>query len=128
MKIRQKDKGTSLCTVCGIVHPKMKILSSFTHPHVVPNLNKFLSYIEHKRRYFEFWRTKQLMVPIDFHSISFPIQHSSKYLILCSTYCNILKLIQGWNDTRVSKLWQTFLCLSELFLYCFNEGKNYNPG
>ncbi len=22
----------------GIVHPKMKIMSSFTHPHVIPNL------------------------------------------------------------------------------------------
>ncbi len=27
----------------------MNILSSFTHPHVVPNLCVFLSYIEHKR-------------------------------------------------------------------------------
>jgi len=25
-----------------MVHPKMKILSSFTHPHVVPNLYEFL--------------------------------------------------------------------------------------
>jgi len=32
----------------GIVHPKMKIPSSFTHPQVVPNLNKFLSSAEHK--------------------------------------------------------------------------------
>ncbi len=31
----------------------MTILSSFTHPHVVPNLYKFLSYVDHKRRYFE---------------------------------------------------------------------------
>ncbi len=29
----------------GIVHPKMKILSSFTHPQVVPNL--------YEGRYFE---------------------------------------------------------------------------
>ncbi len=28
-------------------------LSSFTHPHVVPNLYEFLSYVKHKRRYFE---------------------------------------------------------------------------
>ncbi len=27
----------------GIVHPKIKILSSFTHPQVVPNLYEFLS-------------------------------------------------------------------------------------
>jgi len=25
-------------TIKGLVHPKMKILSVFTHPHVVPNL------------------------------------------------------------------------------------------
>ncbi len=25
------------CSVKGIVHPKMKILSLITHPHVVPN-------------------------------------------------------------------------------------------
>ncbi len=28
--------------------PKMKILSSFTHPQVVPNLNEFLSSAKHK--------------------------------------------------------------------------------
>jgi len=27
----------------------MKILSSFTHPQVVPNLYEFLSFVEHKR-------------------------------------------------------------------------------
>jgi len=35
----------------GIVHPKMKILSSFTHHQVVPNLYAFLSSAEHKRKY-----------------------------------------------------------------------------
>ncbi len=41
----------------------MKILSSYTHPHVVPYLYKFLAYVEHKIRYFEeFWRTKHLLV------------------------------------------------------------------
>ncbi len=34
----------------GIVHPKMKIVSSFTHPQVVPNLNECLSSAEHKVR------------------------------------------------------------------------------
>jgi len=32
----------------GIVHPKMKILSSFIHPHVVPSLYGFLSSVEHE--------------------------------------------------------------------------------
>ncbi len=31
----------------------MHIPSSFTHPHVVPNLNEFISAVEHKIRYFE---------------------------------------------------------------------------
>jgi len=37
----------------GIVHPKMKILSSFTHPQVVANLHEFLSSSEHKGKYLE---------------------------------------------------------------------------
>ncbi len=37
----------------GIVHPKIKIMSSFTHPQVVPNLYEFLCSAEHKGRYFE---------------------------------------------------------------------------
>jgi len=35
----------------GIVHPKLKILSSFTHPEVVPNLFVFICSAEHKGRY-----------------------------------------------------------------------------
>ncbi len=62
------------------------------------NLYKFLSNVEHKRRYFEeFWITKQLLLPTDFHSKErntmevngdhqlFDYQHSLKYLLLCST-------------------------------------------
>jgi len=37
----------------GIVHPKMKILSLFPHPHVVPNLYECLCSVEHRGRYFE---------------------------------------------------------------------------
>ncbi len=40
-------------TVKGIVHPKIKILSSFTHPQVVPNLYQCLCSAEHKGRYSE---------------------------------------------------------------------------
>ncbi len=52
----------------------MKILSLFTHPHVVPNLYEYLSYVEHKRRYFEEWEELKKTVngPHNFHSISFP--------------------------------------------------------
>jgi len=40
-------------TLKGIVQPKIKILSSFTCPQVVPNLYEFLCCVEHKGRYFE---------------------------------------------------------------------------
>jgi len=37
-----------------VIHTKLKMLSSFTLPQVVPNLNEFLFFsAEHKRRYFE---------------------------------------------------------------------------
>jgi len=39
--------------VKGILHSKIKILSSFTHTQVVANLYEFLSSAEHKGRYFE---------------------------------------------------------------------------
>ncbi len=35
-----------------IRHPKMKILSSLNHPHIVSNLYNFLSSADHKRRTF----------------------------------------------------------------------------
>ncbi len=76
----------------------MKMLSSFIHSHVISNRYEFLSYAEHKRRYFEeLWNTKQLLIPIDFHRRDinnmevngdhqlFDYQHSSKYIFLCST-------------------------------------------
>jgi len=37
----------------GLVHPKIAILSVFTHPHVVPNLYVFICSAEHKGRYLE---------------------------------------------------------------------------
>jgi len=36
-----------LLVVKGILHPKMKILSSFTHPQVVANLYEFLELWHH---------------------------------------------------------------------------------
>jgi len=48
------DKDSdSLDCFKGILHPKMKILSSFTRPQVVANPYEFLSSAEHKGRYFE---------------------------------------------------------------------------
>ncbi len=39
----------------GTVHPKMKILSSFTHPQADPNLYECVCSAEHKGRYSEEW-------------------------------------------------------------------------
>jgi len=38
----------------GIIHPKIKILSSFTHPEVVPNLYEFLSCWKEKKIFWFF--------------------------------------------------------------------------
>ncbi len=70
-----------------------------------------------------FWRKlviKQLMVPIDFHSMSFPTVEvngdqqlflSSKYFKISSFVFNIRKKliarkIHVWNDMRLSKWWK----------------------
>ncbi len=100
----------------GIVHPKMKILSSFTHPQVVPNLYEFLSSVEYKRRIF--WRilvTKQLTVAIDsiaFFSLLSLCYYGSQWLPLTvwwPTFFKICvlplfkrrkKLIQVWNNNN----------------------------
>lgn len=37
----------------GIVHSKIKVLLSFIHPDVVPNVDEFLFSVELKGRYFD---------------------------------------------------------------------------
>ncbi len=75
----QKVNSSSLIVVYILnvsilpVRPKMKIQSSFTYPHVVPNLYEFLFWTQKI-----FWRmlvTKQLTVAIDFHSMGKKIQN-----------------------------------------------------
>ncbi len=48
-----RKKNTVALRIKGIVHPKIKILSSFTQPQVVPNLYECLCSAEHKGRYSE---------------------------------------------------------------------------
>ncbi len=43
---------SEVSTLKGTVHPKMTILPSFTHSHVIPNMQDFISSVYHKRRYF----------------------------------------------------------------------------
>ncbi len=102
----------------GIVHPKMKILSSFTHPQVVPNLYECVCSAEHKGGYSEEWG-KQSSSGAPLTSIVFffptmevngaPKQHGyklySKYLHLCSAeqrHSYRLGTTWGWvNDDRI---------------------------
>jgi len=49
----------------GLGHPKMKILSLFTHPHVVPN-----PYVLYTKE--DIWKNvliKQISFPIDYHGM-----------------------------------------------------------
>ncbi len=73
----------------------MNILSSFTHPHILPNLCEFLSYVEHED-ILKNAGNETVLSPLTY-SIYFPtmevsgnqqlfgFQNSSKYLLLCST-------------------------------------------
>ncbi len=102
----------------GIVHPKIKFLSSFTHPQVVPNLYECLCSVEHKGRYSEEcgkqsssgapltskyffflygsqWSPKTAWLQTFFKISSFVVGWTKKF-------------IQVWNYLRVSKWWQKF--------------------
>ncbi len=92
----------------------MNILSSFTHPPAVPNLYTFPSHVEQKRRYFE--EPNSCLSPLtsivgerinwsQWGPSTVWLQHSSKYLIFCSTNCkerNSYRFV-----TRVSKWLKT---------------------
>ncbi len=55
----------------GTVHQKMKILSSFTHPQVVPTcMNVF--FLNTKEDFGRMWEKEQFWGTIDFHSILSP--------------------------------------------------------
>jgi len=95
----------------GIVHPKMKILSLFTHPQVVPNLYTFLSSNEHKGRYFEdYGKLNSSGAPLT--SIVFFSYYGSQWCpkaawlqtffqISSFVFSRTKKLIQVWNNLRV---------------------------
>jgi len=52
--------------VSKFVHPKIKILSIFTHPYVVPNLYVFICSAEHKGRYLEECFNQTDLIPGEF--------------------------------------------------------------
>ncbi len=105
-------------TLKGIVHPKMKILSSFTHPQVVPNLYECLCSAEHKGRYSEeCGKQSSSGAPLTSMVFFFPTMEvngapkqpgyklSSKYLRLClAEQRNSYRFGTTWgwvNDDRI---------------------------
>ncbi len=89
---------------------EMKILSSFTHPHVVPNLYECVCSAEHKGRYSEECGKQS--------SIFFPYYGSqwcpktawlqTFFKISSFVFGRTKKFIQIWNYLRVSKWRQNF--------------------
>jgi len=61
--IGSREVGVIYYVVKGILHPKMKIRSSFMHPQVVANMNEFLSSAE------DILKNDWNIGTIDFHSI-----------------------------------------------------------
>ncbi len=93
----QNDQQKPVNELKGIVHPKMKILSSFTHPQVFPNLYECHCSDEHKGRYSEeCGKQSSPGAPLTSMVFFFPTMEvngapkqpgyklSSKYLPLCS--------------------------------------------
>ncbi len=71
--VKTKGETGQIHHIKGIVHPQCKKMSSFSHPHVVPNLFEFLSYVKHKKGYLEkCWQSNSWWSTIDIYSISFP--------------------------------------------------------
>ncbi len=99
----------------GIVHPKMKILSSFTHPQVVPNLWMSLFC----------WTKEDILKNVGKEQSGAPLTSIVFFFLLWksivpqnSLVTNFLQnlplcsqnkeFIQVWNYLRVSKWWHNF--------------------
>ncbi len=99
--------------VKGIVHPKMKILSSFTHPQVVHNLYEILCSAEHKGWYLAtmlFWGTvdsivgNQNTMEVNGAPELLSCPYSSQYLPLCSAeqrHSYRFGTTWGWANDKV---------------------------
>ncbi len=105
--------------VKGIVHPKVKILSSFTHPQVVPNLYECLCSAEHKGRYSEeYGKQSSSGAPLTSMVFFFSYYGSqwcpktawlqTFFKISSFVFGRTKKFIQVWNYLWVSKWWQNF--------------------
>ncbi len=103
----------------GTVHPKMKILSSFTHPQVVPNLYECLFCWTQRKIFWRMWETLQFWI-IVFFFFYYGSQWCPKtawlqtFFKISSFVFRTKKFIQVWNYLRVSKWWQNF----HFWVYC----------
>jgi len=100
-----KERYFVECSCCSfpfkrIVHPKLKIVLSFTHPQVVPNLYNFYLFFFcwiQKKIFWRMWVTKQLTVATDFLSI-FSILWKSLATVNCT----------GLKQHENERWWQNF--------------------
>jgi len=90
-----------------IVYPTIKFLSSFTLPQVAPNLYKYpmvcwtqKNDILNDDELMIFWRmsvTKQLMDPIDFHCIFFPVNVNGVHAVWLPYFL--------WSAEEINPYW-----------------------
>ncbi len=98
----------------GIVHPKMKMLSSYTHPQVVPNLYECLCSTEHKGRYSEECR-KQRSSGAPFTSIVFFSYYESQWspkTAWLQTFFKISSFVFG-RTKKFIPVWNYFRLLNK---------------
>ncbi len=101
----------------GIVHPKMKILSSFTQPQIVPTCMNVFVLLNTRQIFWRKFVTRLFWGTIDFHrgkkilwksmvpqNCSFP----TFFKISSFVFSRTKTFIQVWNYLRVSKWWQNF--------------------
>ncbi len=90
-----------------IVHPKMKMMSSFTRPEVVPNLYECLCSAEHKGRYSEECGKQSSSFFLLWKSMCPKTAWLQTFFKISSFVFGRTKtFIQVWNYMRVSKWWQ----------------------
>ncbi len=118
--MNQQHQHQSAGCLKGIVHLKMKILSSFTHPQVFPNLYECLCSTEHNGIYSEECGKQSSsgalltsIIYIFFHTME--VNGAAKqpvtnflFRIYFFVFSRINKQIQVWNYMKVSKWWQNF--------------------
>ncbi len=97
----------------GTVHLKMKILSSFTHPQVDPNLYECVC-SEHKGRYSEEWGTQSSVFSSTIEVNGAPKQLITNFLQNIFVCVQNKHIHTGLIYLRMSNWWQNF----HFWVYC----------